>query len=214
MLMSVQTLTAETSENQFSSGAWRQALRSDAGSWSRVSQLTELKSKTHLEGKDRQQVIELLGQPQRSDEVLPRTAHRSILDFYKLSSTNDQHFCVQYDSQDKVLSSYVEPAPLVVPRYMGHATAAARLAETQLNEFLDSRTDYGMRKLKVKDVERMLGVPSRSWQATARAGGQEREWLTYLYFLSPSGCRACVVTFDGKDRQIYEYRIHTIASER
>jgi len=199
----------EHSTIHFSPKLWLQAVKAgsnDSNDWSRTGMLKELLSKTKLEGLERRKVIELLGEPQRSDAVMPSNVHRTIVDFYRLSQKNDQHFRVEYDSYHKALSSYFEPTPLVVPKYMAQGKAVTLLSISQLNTFLSRRSEEDVRKMKVEDIERELGQPAKNWKDSSLSGGRQRHWLTYMYFLSPDEREAFIVTFDGDANHVYEYR--------
>jgi hypothetical protein len=146
---------------QFSPKQWLQAVKAGSNDWSRTEMLKQCLSETKLEGMDRKQVIELLGQPQRSDAVLPSSAHQTIVDFYRLSQKNKQHFRVEYNSDNKVLSSYFEPTPLVVPRYMGQGKAAgpAHLVAPTSRRHLNMRVQEASRPGGAKGKEVTL-LPS------------------------------------------------------
>jgi hypothetical protein len=208
----------ELSKESFSPDLWCKAPGNGSTSWSRVLQLEALQYKSKLQGMERAQVLKLLGEPQRSDEVLPHTSHCIIVDGYSLSSTNDQQFCIEYDNRQRVLSAYVDQTPLRAPRFMGQFKAAANLpeakaailSEAKLNSFLSGTTDEKIRKMGAKEVENCLGAPVKSWREQSLVGGRSWHWLTYMYFLSANAHRAFVVRFNAETNQVYEYRIQTV----
>jgi hypothetical protein len=170
----------------------------------------ELCREEKLANMHRSDVLNLLGAPQRSDTVFPQSQHHKTVDSYSLSRRNEQHLRIEYDSHDQVVTSYMEPTPLAVPRVLGLTQSVTTLPEAKLHKFLTSTSEEALRKLHAKELEGQLGVPARRWREASDTGGQRREWLTYLYFLSPDSCSAFVVMFDAASNQLYECRIETI----
>jgi hypothetical protein len=200
--------SASTEEaSLFSPKSWRQALETNSDHWSRTRLLKDLMTKTKLDGMERKNVLELLGEPQRSDELMPGSAGARCIDLYKLSQKNDQHFCVEYDNNRIVLSSYLEPTPLDDQKYKTRGKVVSTLSNSRWHRFLSIRGAEEILRLKIEDVKRELGEPSTMVNETSHAGGRQRHWLTYVYKISTERDSALIVIFDRETRQLYDYRL-------
>jgi hypothetical protein len=192
---------------RFSPKAWRDALAPGSKNWSRVRLLCEFAKEDALKGMDRPQVLELLDEPERSDQIFPASSYRMREDIYKLSSRNDRVFHVHYEKHDRVANSFIENREFDPAKGMGQQKGKTILKLPTVIAFLKEHADKNMGKLNQQDVERELG---RSHVTFGLPKGQAREyhaWETYLYYLSLDGNQAFIVTFNLETGRVYDYRL-------
>lgn len=172
--------------------------------------LDDKKANTKLEALNRKQVLELLGQPQRSEEIFASSSHSTIVDYYRLISHSDKHLRITYQ-ENKVAASEVEPTPYVIPKFMGVKGENDTLTETKLRNFFHSVSDEKLHQTSARSLVKRLGKPNRSWFEAMKMGGRMRHFQFLLYYLASDGRRAFVVLFDTDSSELYEYRVQSIA---
>jgi hypothetical protein len=176
-----------------------------------------LKSTLHVDtaklvGVSRDKTIKLLGQPQRGEEFFPFSKHRTLVDYYELRAPNNKHLRITYDTDVNVSATEVEPAPLAIPKFMDVKVEKVTLTDAKLHAFLKSVQESGMQTMGTNEISTKLGKPDQAWHETSRAGGRDRHFLNFLYYLTADGQRAFVVMFDEASNSVYEYRLQSISN--
>jgi hypothetical protein len=151
--------------------AWLEAPKSQGANWNRMPQLDELLSAVKLDGMARAKVLNLLGQPGYSQQDYPDGTR---VDFYRLSAVNDQSLRIDYESPNQVTQVATEYTPCACKLCAADAPvlAAAVLARNR-----PRLTGVAQKDITMSAVEKMLGLPGRSFHSVDMKGGQA--WLDY-----------------------------------
>jgi len=174
------------------------------------TKILEIVQNHQLDGKSRAEVIKLIGQPNRSDEVMPGSSDATILDFYHLNEKPESQLRIDYDAGVKEVGFFIEPKNDKSLLALSSALASnSVLPKVKLRAFLD-RGPNQIQQMSANQIENSLGHPGRLWLEEVNMGGRTVHWQNYIYLLSNDASRVLWLRIDDSQKHVYDYRIESL----
>jgi hypothetical protein len=174
----------------FSPQAWRGAVDSKSSTWSRKELLSQFYNQYRLEGMPRVRVIELLGEPAIAYELYPVSDQRERIDVYRLSAKNEDSLRIEYNTQDKVSSAFVDTRSCKAEAFAGAAPVAEKvLISATLEKVLEKYSREQITSMQISQLEALIGKSDKNWSRKSLVGGQTWMYYNYVWRLSVNGRR-------------------------
>jgi hypothetical protein len=170
------TARADELSGEFSPEAWQKAVQASAGDWSREALARQFDRAYPLAGRERDQVVGLLGAPGYASETFGiGSGLRYRFDVYRLSAKNDASYAIEYDAQGKGIRGLIDTVGCACPP-CGDEAPAAPVDGLRSGLQTQGAAEAGT-GIKIARLESLVGRPGKRSVNTNAAGGQA--WVHY-----------------------------------